>query len=124
MSRVELSADPGEARGGSANTSVTDSFINSVILVKKKITAPSCPNGYKWCFYKANYIDIFLKESYSKRASKSLYWLKSYGDVAEWVDFAYLWSCIGKGLFSLHRLAGPIQSLSRGGRVHGFGCWC
>ena len=33
-------------------------------------------------------------------ASKSHYfhWLKSSGDIAEWVNFAYCWSCIGKGL--------------------------
>ena len=29
---------------------------------------------------------------------KLLYWFKSYGDFAEWVDFAYWWSFIGKGL--------------------------
>ena len=27
-----------------------------------------------------------------------MYWFKSYGDFAEWVDFVYWWSCIGKGL--------------------------
>ena len=26
------------------------------------------------------------------------YWFKSYGNIAEWVDFDYWWSCIGKGL--------------------------
>ena len=26
------------------------------------------------------------------------YWFKSYGDFAEWVDFAHWWSFIGKGL--------------------------
>ena len=31
-------------------------------------------------------------------ASKLLYWFKSYGNFAELVDFAYWWSCIGKGL--------------------------
>ena len=25
-------------------------------------------------------------------------WLKSYGDFAAWVDYAYWWSCIGKVL--------------------------
>ena len=25
-------------------------------------------------------------------------WFKSYGDFDEWVDLAYCWSCIGKGL--------------------------
>ena len=32
------------------------------------------------------------------RASKLLYWIKSYGNFADLVDFAYWWSCIGKGL--------------------------
>jgi hypothetical protein len=26
------------------------------------------------------------------------FWFKNYGDFAEWVDFAYWWSFIGKGL--------------------------
>ena len=33
-----------------------------------------------------------------QRASKLHYCFKSYGDFAELVDFAYWWSCIGKGL--------------------------
>ena len=37
------------------------------------------------------------KIDYVKK-SKLYYWFKSYGDFAEWVDFAYWWSCIGKGL--------------------------
>ena len=40
----------------------------------------------------------FFRDSKSWRASKSLYWFKSYGIFAEWVDFAYWWSCIRKGL--------------------------
>ena len=31
-------------------------------------------------------------------ASKSHYWFKSNGNIAEWVDFACWLSCIGKGL--------------------------
>ena len=34
-----------------------------------------------------------------------LSWFKSYGDFAEWVYFAYWWSCSGKGL-SLQPAAG------------------
>ena len=34
----------------------------------------------------------------SQRPSKSHFWFKSYRDFAELVDFAYWWSCIGKGL--------------------------
>ena len=30
----------------------------------------------------------FLGDSKSQRASKSHFWFKSYGDFAEWVDFA------------------------------------
>ena len=43
-------------------------------------------------------IKHFYRDSKSWRASKSLYWFKSYGDFAEWVDFTYWWSCIGKGM--------------------------
>ena len=43
------------------------------------------------------YIEIF-PEILNLEGNKSLYWFKSYGDFAEWVDFAYWWSCIGKGL--------------------------
>ena len=39
----------------------------------------------------------YLGESKSRRAYKSHYWFKSYGDFAELVDFAYWWP-IGKGL--------------------------
>ena len=34
------------------------------------------------------------------------YWFKSYGDFAEWVDFAYRWSFIGKGSASAACAAG------------------
>ena len=34
----------------------------------------------------------------SQRTYKYLHWLKSYGYYAEWVDFAYWWSCIRKDL--------------------------
>ena len=40
----------------------------------------------------------FLGDSKSQRASKSHYWFKSYGEFAEWVNFAYWWSFIGKGV--------------------------
>ena len=40
----------------------------------------------------------FLGDSKSQRASKLNYWFKSYGDFAEWVNFACWWRCIGKGL--------------------------
>ena len=39
--------------------------------------------------HKIDYITIFFGESESQRISKSHYWLKSYDDFAEWVDFAY-----------------------------------
>ena len=41
---------------------------------------------------------IFFRDSKSWRESKWHYWFKSYGNLAEWEDFAYWWSCIGKGL--------------------------
>ena len=34
----------------------------------------------------------------SGRASKSHGWFKSYGDFAKYVNFAYWWTFIGKGL--------------------------
>ena len=40
----------------------------------------------------------FFRDSKSWRASKSLYWFKSYGNFAEWVDFEYWWSCTRNGL--------------------------
>ena len=44
--------------------------------------------------HKTNYIDIFPEIL----NLEGLCWFKSYNDFAEWVDFAYWWSCIGKGL--------------------------
>ena len=40
----------------------------------------------------------FFRNSKYWRASKSLNWFKSYGKFAEWLDFAYWWSCTGKCL--------------------------
>ena len=47
--------------------------------------------------HKTNYIDIF-PEILNLEGRQKIYWFKSYGDFAEWVDFAYWWSCIRKGL--------------------------
>ena len=44
---------------------------------------------------KTNYLFRHCK---STRAPKLLYWFKSYGAFAEWVDFAYWLSFIGKGV--------------------------
>ena len=38
-----------------------------------------------------------LGYSKSQRISKLLHWFESYGNFAEWVNFAYWISCIGKG---------------------------
>ena len=48
--------------------------------------------------HKIDYVPIFFGDSKSQRASKLYYWFKSYGNFAEWVYFAYWWSCIGKGM--------------------------
>ena len=48
--------------------------------------------------HKIDYVKKIIGDSKSQRASKSHNWFKSYGDFAEWVDFAYQWSCIGKRL--------------------------
>ena len=47
--------------------------------------------------YKIDYVAIFFGDSKSERAPKSHYWFMSYGDFAEWVDFAYWWSFSGGG---------------------------
>ena len=48
--------------------------------------------------HKIYYVTIFSGDSKFQRASKLHCWFKSYGDLAEWVDFAHWWSFIGKGL--------------------------
>ena len=48
--------------------------------------------------HEIDYLSFFKGNSKSRRASKSHYWFKSYGDFVEFVDFAYWWSFIGKGL--------------------------
>ena len=48
----------------------------------------------------SNKIDWFFNifgDSKSRRASKLHYLFRSYGDFAEWVDFAYWWSFSGGG---------------------------
>ena len=47
--------------------------------------------------HKIDYV-IILGDSESRRASKSQYSFKNYGNFAEWVDFAHWWSFIGKGV--------------------------
>ena len=41
-----------------------------------------------------------LGQSKSQRISKSQHWFESYGNFVGCGDFAYWWSCIGKGLLS------------------------
>ena len=45
-----------------------------------------------------DYVPIFFGESPSQRASKSIHWVKSYGNFGEQGDFTKVWSCIKKGL--------------------------
>ena len=62
-------------------------------------TAPPRKNGWRRCLQsKKRLCYNFLGDSKSQRAYKLHYWFKSYGDFAEWVNFAYLRSFIGKGL--------------------------
>ena len=42
-------------------------------------------------------LSVYDYDFESRRASKLHYWFKSYGDFAEWVDFAYWWSFSGGG---------------------------
>ena len=60
---------------------------------------------------------FFSGDSKSQRASKLHYWFKSYGDFAEWVNFANWWRCIGKGL----RLQPAQQAFFLSNGVRGFG---
>ena len=79
--------------------SLTDSFIKSLILFENICTAPARPNSWLWWFHLWNRLCWeIVRDSKSQRASKSYYWFKSYGDFDERGDFAYWWSCIGKGL--------------------------
>ena len=74
--------------------------------VKKIHTSPACLGvkalqscqvgcPYSWVV-RVCHSDQDLSKSW--RASKSHQWFKSYGPFTEGVDFAYWWSCIGKGL--------------------------
>ena len=58
---------------------------------------------------------IFLKgNSKSWRASKLHNWFKSYGDFAEWLDYAYWWSFSGEGSASAACAAGRFyKGISR-----------
>ena len=46
------------------------------------------------------------------QGSKSHYWFKSYGNFAEWVDFAYWWSFSGEGYASAACAAGFFLDIS------------
>ena len=50
----------------------------------------------------------FLGDSKYRRASKLHCWLKSYGDFAKWVDFAYWWSFCREGSASAACAAGML----------------
>ena len=57
----------------------------------------------------------FLGDFESKRASKSQYWFKSYGNFAEGGNFAYWWSISGGG--SVINGATPSQTGIPGQRI-------
>ena len=84
QSHFSFLADLGEAKGCSTNTFVTDWFIHAQTVI----------NGAS--SHKQTILTFFW-DSKSWRASKSLYWFKSSGYFAEWVDFADWWSCIALG---------------------------
>ena len=85
-------ADPGEVRGCSTNTFVINSFSDPLVKISLRCRhAQTVQNGAS--SHKTNYIDIF-----SEILNLKGYWFKRYGYFSEWVDFAYWWSCIGKGL--------------------------
>ena len=74
-------------QAGSTNTSGTDSFIQSWFV---KISL-----RHRYALMVADGA-FSHKIDYVTNASKSHYWFKNYGDFAERVDFAYLWSFIMK----------------------------
>ena len=88
---------PGQSQGllyKHLRNSLTDSFIDHLLKIFLQCRhTENIKNGAS--SHKTNYSD---RECKSWRESKLLYWFKSYGDFAECVDFAYWWSCIGKGL--------------------------
>ena len=85
-----LFSTPRRSRGCSTKTSMIHYLIKSAMICENISMAPPRPNGCRWCFQSWNRLCYnFLVDSNSQSASKSNYWLKSYGDFAEWVDFAY-----------------------------------
>ena len=92
-------SDPGKARGCSTNTFVIDWLIDWFVLKLKYLYGAVTPKQFKMVLPVIKQtIFTFFKDSKSWRASKPLYRFKSYGNFAERVNFAYWWSCIGKGL--------------------------
>ena len=95
-------ADPGKARGCSINTSVINSLNNwlNYPLVKIFYRAVTPKRLKVFVLVIKQTILTFFQRFKKKpwRASKSLYWFNSYNAFVEWVNSAYWWSCIGKGL--------------------------
>ena len=99
-------ADLGEARGCSTNISVINSLIQSsfVKISLRRRHALMVEDGA--FSHKIDYVTIF-KEILNL---EGLYWFKSYGDFAEWVNFAYWWSFSSKGSASAACAAGLFLS--------------
>ena len=89
---------PGEARGCSKNTSVIHSIIDSVTdPLWKYLYSAATPKWLEMVLSVKWTVLNFSGDSKSRRASKSHYWCRSYGNFAELVDFAYWWSFSGGG---------------------------
>ena len=98
---VELHREGSAPQPAQQACSFMHSFIHSLSHPLVKIPlwrrhAQTVKNGAS--SHKTNCLDISSEMLNLGRALKALHWFKSYGDFAEWVDFAYWWSFIGKGL--------------------------
>ena len=83
------------------------SFINWVILFLPQLYSAATPKRLEITLSGTiKLCHSYKRLSKSWKATKLHHWFKSYGHFIEGVDFAYWWSCIGKGL----RLQPPQQA--------------
>ena len=105
-------ADPGEARGCSANTSVIYSLINSVMVCENIFMAPPGPNVWRWGFRSQNRLCYNVSKCQSKGIQIALL-VQKLCDFNELVNFAYWWSFSGEGSASAACIAGLFLNISR-----------
>ena len=86
-------ADPGEANSLVINSFSEFSFPPTAL--RRHHAQTFRDKSWSYIIYRVTGIKNFVNP---ERASKSHHWFKSYGHFTEGLDFAYWWSCIGKGL--------------------------